>query len=200
MSCYHLNLPWSWEECEDSSLCNKIIHHDAAVEWLNNVPREWANTFFPDYVIEEESISVMDYDGGLHNENGPALQIIPFTLDKDSGVVLLEGPGSVQWWINNERHREDGPAIVNDDGTYEWYMHNERHREDGPAVLKNDGQTVWYFYGTIHRADGPAVEHADGSKEWWLNGDRHREDGPAIVKADGTKQWFTNGKLLRTER
>lgn len=31
-------------------------------------------------------------------------------------------------------HREDGPAIEYEDGTNEWYINNQRHRIDGPAI------------------------------------------------------------------
>jgi hypothetical protein len=79
-------------------------------------------------------------------------------------------------------------------GTKHWFLNGNRHREDGPAVESADGYKSWYLNGKLHREDGPAVELADGSKYWYLNGNRHREDGPAIELADGYKSWYLNGK------
>jgi len=51
-----------------------------------------------------------------------------------------------------------------------WYLNGERHREDGPAIELADGDKYWYLNGKRHREDGPAIEGADGSKAWYLNG------------------------------
>ena len=51
-------------------------------------------------------------------------------------------------------------------GTKEWYLNGQRHREDGPAVEYANGDKYWYLNGQLHREDGPAVEKADGSKLW----------------------------------
>ena len=57
----------------------------------------------------------------------------------------------------------------------EWYLNDKRHREDGPAIEWADGSKEWYLNGKRHREDGPAVEHANGTKEWWLNGIKYCE-------------------------
>ena len=74
-----------------------------------------------------------------------------------------------EWYINNQRHREDGPAVEDADGTKHWYLNGQLHREDGPAIELSDGHTVWYLNGQCHREDGPAVEYKDGHKAWYLN-------------------------------
>jgi len=51
-----------------------------------------------------------------------------------------------------------------------WYLNGERHREDGPAVEDDEGYKAWYLNGKRHRTDGPAYEETDGYKEWYLNG------------------------------
>ncbi len=51
-----------------------------------------------------------------------------------------------------------------------WYLNDKRHREDGPAAEWADGSKFWWVNGEKHRADGPAFEWADSSKEWWVNG------------------------------
>ena len=75
-----------------------------------------------------------------------------------------------------------------------WFLNGERHREDGPAKEWDDGTKEWFLNGKYHRVDGPAREWVSGSKEWLLNGKYHREDGPAIEWDDGTKYWWLNGK------
>ena len=85
---------------------------------------------------------------------------------------------------------------VDDDGTKHWYLNGERHREDGPACEWVDGTKFWYLNGKRHREDGPAIEWVDGSKYWYLNGKCHREDGPACEWVDGSKYWYIDGKKL----
>ena len=85
---------------------------------------------------------------------------------------------------------------VNDNGDKFWYVDDRRHRVDGPAIEWADGSKSWYVDDRRHRVDGPAVEYADGSKEWWLNGKLHRVDGPAVEYASGSKIWYLDGKEL----
>ena len=58
---------------------------------------------------------------------------------------------------------------VDSDGTKRWFLNGERHREDGPAVEWSDGEKWWYLNGERHREDGPAIELPDGTKYWYLN-------------------------------
>jgi antitoxin component YwqK of YwqJK toxin-antitoxin module len=63
---------------------------------------------------------------------------------------------SKSYYINGERHREDGPAFIyyNEDGNihYEaYYINEKKHREDGPAIIGyHQNGNIWY-------------------KEYWLN-------------------------------
>ena len=61
------------------------------------------------------------------------------------------------------------------DGSKFWWLNGERHREDGPACEWADGSKFWYLNDQRHREDGPAIEFANGSKEWWLNDDELTE-------------------------
>ena len=88
---------------------------------------------------------------------------------------------------------------IYDDGTKEWYLNGQRHREDGPAVEWTDGTKYWYLNGQLHREDGPAFEDSNGYKSWFLNGQRHREDGPAIEYSGGYKEWYLNDEELTEE-
>jgi len=53
-----------------------------------------------------------------------------------------------------------------------WYLNNQRHREDGPAVEHIDGYRAWFFNNQYHREDGPAVEYPNGYKVWFVHGRR----------------------------
>jgi hypothetical protein len=87
-------------------------------------------------------------------------------------------------------------VTVDDYGTIQWYLKNKLHREDGPAIECVDGDKEWYLNGKRHREDGPAIECANGDKAWYLNGQCHREDGPAVEWASGDKYWYLNGQEL----
>jgi hypothetical protein len=62
------------------------------------------------------------------------------------------------------------------DGTCEWWLNDERHREDGPALEYANGDREWWINGQLHRLDGPAYEEADGDREWWINGVEYTEE------------------------
>ena len=64
---------------------------------------------------------------------------------------------------------------VHSNGDKHWYLNGQRHREDGPAVEWSNGFKAWYLNGQLHREDGPAVEYSDGYKSWYLNGNYYTE-------------------------
>ena len=55
-------------------------------------------------------------------------------------------------------------------GNKAWFLNDKRHREDGPAVECANGTKAWWLNGKRHREDGPAAEWANGDKAWLLNG------------------------------
>jgi hypothetical protein len=65
--------------------------------------------------------------------------------------------------------------IIDENGDKEWFLNGQRHREDGPAVELSNGTKLWYLNGQRHRVDGPAVElpygykYWNGTKYWYLN-------------------------------
>ena len=83
---------------------------------------------------------------------------------------VVEAYGQQEWYLNDRRHRTDGPAVIHADGTQAWYENGQRHRTDGPAVIHADGTQRWYVNDQLHRTDGPAIIYADGSQEWWVDG------------------------------
>ena len=62
------------------------------------------------------------------------------------------------------------------DGSKYWYLNGERHREDGPAIEYANGSKSWWLNDKRHREDGPAYENADGDKSWYLNGEEVTEE------------------------
>ena len=61
-----------------------------------------------------------------------------------TGIVKYHG-GSIEYYLNGEFHREDGPAIIWDDGTIQYYLNGKCHREDGPAAIQPDGSIFYYL-------------------------------------------------------
>jgi hypothetical protein len=120
-------------------------------------------------------------------------------LHREDGPAIEHANGDKEWYLNGELHREDGPAIEHADGTKEWWLNGELHREDGPAIEHADGDKEWFLNGERHRVDGPAIEWANGDKEWYMNGELHREDGPAIEHANGDEEWSLNGERHRVD-
>ena len=86
--------------------------------------------------------------------------------------------------------------IIDEDGNKWWYLNDKKHREDGPAVEFVNGSKLWYLNGEQHRVDGPAAVYVDGGRHWYLNGKLHRIDAPAIEWGNGYKTWYLHGKEL----
>ena len=63
----------------------------------------------------------------------------------------------VMYYLNDLRHRLDGPAIEWVDGFKEWFNHNKRHRADGPAVEGFVGYKEFQY------------------KEYWINDKEYSE-------------------------
>lgn len=80
-----------------------------------------------------------------------------------------------------------------------WYLNDRKHRIDGPAIEYDDGGVEWYKDGLLHREDGPAINYVSGYKAWWLNGQIHRVDGPAVEFSNGRLGWYINGKDVTSE-
>jgi len=61
-----------------------------------------------------------------------------------------------------------------------WYLNGERHREDGPAVVWADGSKFWYIDDKRHRLYGLAVEYANGRKWFFIAGVEYTEEDYTI--------------------
>ena len=51
-----------------------------------------------------------------------------------------------------------------------YYLNNRRHKEDGPATIWGDGDVRYYLNGKLHRTNGPAIIWGNGHVMYFLNG------------------------------
>ena len=57
------------------------------------------------------------------------------------------------WWLNGERHRENGPAVIESNGYKAWWLNGKLQREDLPASIFADVTKEWNLYGKTYHAD-----------------------------------------------
>ena len=128
-------------------------------------------------IIKDHNLNLDDIEIKILNNNIVYLKsnYINFTLSTYYPRISLKGRliieefnGTKSWYLNGERHREDGPAIERIDGDKLYYINGKKHREDGPAIIRGGGTKLWYLNDKLHREDGPAIEWSDGHKEWYL--------------------------------
>ena len=48
--------------------------------------------------------------------------------------VKVHTDGYKSWWLNDKRHREDGPALTYSDGRVFWYLNGEKLTEEEHRV------------------------------------------------------------------
>ena len=87
-----------------------------------------------------------------------------------SKIIIKKYSDRVEYRLNGELHREDGPAKEYTNGDKFWYLNDKLHREGGPAIEYYNGEKHWYLNGKRHRKNGPAVEYRNGKKEYWIDG------------------------------
>jgi len=91
--------------------------------------------------------------------------------------LIIDEFGNKSYYLNDRRHREDGPAFENINGDKQWMIHGETHRDGNlPAIEWATGKKNYYINGRLHRENGPAIEFSDGDKEYYLNGERYFEE------------------------
>lgn len=83
-------------------------------------------------------------------------------------------------------HRTNGPALINNNSK-QWWVNDMRHRLDGPAVEWSNGSLEWWINDLRHRLDGPAIEWGNGNLEWWINGKRLSYDKERMLNT-----WYEN--------
>ena len=72
------------------------------------------------------------------------------TDDMHNGFIYTDEIGTKRYYLYDgiTLHNEHGPAVDYKNGSKYWYVNGERHREDGPAaiVFYEDGSMDEYFY------------------------------------------------------
>ena len=119
--------------------------------------------------------------GKIHREN-----VDPKTGRTLPAVIYLDGPldiatslpkaGKQEWFINDEKHCDDGPAEINKYGTKSWYRYGKIDRSGLNSLDPETGLTlpaVIYTNGPLDIATGLPGE---GTKEWYRNGEFHRTE------------------------
>lgn len=89
--------------------------------------------------------------------------------------------------------------IERDDGSKYYFLNNLKHREDGPAEILANGNITYFYKGEVHREDGPAVIFKNGYKEWRQHNELHREDGPAVENTDGSFEFYKKGMKIESK-
>jgi hypothetical protein len=80
---------------------------------------------------------------------------------------VTDGDGTVRYYLyeGGPLHRAGGPAVENvATGSREYWLNGDRHRDDGPAV-ERPGRTEYWRFNLLHRETGPAVITA--TEEFW---------------------------------
>ena len=113
-------------------------------------------------------------------------------------TVKVFSDKAIEWSLNGQRHREDGPALITCDGTKIWYQNGKIHRDAGPAIEYTNGDAYWYQYGDLHREDGPAMDFKK-LKRWYLNDVLHTEDLFKYKMATKTHRESCAGKIIEFE-
>ena len=64
--------------------------------------------------------------------------------------------GNKEWWLNDKRHREDGPAVEYADGDKEWWLNDEEVTEE--EHKRRTSKVVEMTVGEISKALGKQVK------------------------------------------
>ena len=54
-----------------------------------------------------------------------------------------------------------------------WYLNDKKHRDNGPARTFVNKEMEWFCNGLRHRINGPAIIYTDQQKSWYINGTRY---------------------------
>jgi hypothetical protein len=81
---------------------------------------------------------------------------------------------SIQYYLNDNLHRLDGPAVIQNNGTKYFLVNNKLHRTNGPAIEYENGYKEWYYEGKLHRLNGPAIDNLY-NKKFYIYGIQYLE-------------------------
>ena len=112
-------------------------------------------------------------------------------------TVKEQEDGTVEWYVGEWLHKENGPARQLPDGTKEWWSNGERHREDGPAIEFADNKksdNKWFFKGKNVTED----EHADILKSLLQEEEEELQEASGLYSIEDIKDWLAD-TLLRSD-
>lgn len=75
-------------------------------------------------------------------------------------------------------------TVVRYEYRIEYRLDGELHRRDGPAIIWSNGREEWYQYGRLHRDNGPAITWSNGTQEWWINDRLYRINEHIVQNGD----------------
>lgn len=116
--------------------------------------------------------------------------------------------GIKTWWVNDKRHRIDGPAIEFADGYKEYWVNGKQYSKDDweydykPRKVARKhafymSQRVYEDTNCeLHHLFKPAKITHNGTKQWWKHGLLHRIGGPALESDnDDAYAYYFEGDL-----
>lgn len=91
----------------------------------------------------------------------------------DSGVIEHLTTYDYAYKPNREPYKDGAHKFSC--GTLVWFKNGRKHREDGPCAIRPDGYEYWGINGRWHREDGPALTHNGKIRSqgdcWWFKGE-----------------------------
>ena len=82
-------------------------------KYYNNIEELYG--YNKSYMIDKDAAKSSYLNGKLHNEDGPAVELIS---------------GYEEWYLHGKRHNEDGPAIEYPDGSKSWWLNGVKYSEE----------------------------------------------------------------------
>jgi hypothetical protein len=62
---------------------------------------------------------------------------------KNYDKKVIDDYGDIYYYLNDKRHRTDGPAIEYVSGSKDWYLNGYFHDEKGPSTIYSSGFKFW---------------------------------------------------------
>ena len=110
------------------------VYRPLSKEWLEEQVK-----WYREYAYYSNCVICLE-DGAIHRaDGGPAVM-----------EVSSENRWVVEWVVNGQYHRDDGPCYINEkNGISGWFIDGKHHRDDGPAIVNpNDDGDLYFIHGT----------------------------------------------------
>jgi hypothetical protein len=123
--------------------------------------------------------------------------------DKARGIcwLTLQSGRRVSVSLRRRRwlHNPDGPAVIYPSGAVEYWVNNQLHRDGGQPAVKSATREIYFVRGKKHRIGGPAdIDRRRQRQAYYVNDRLHNPDGPAVVDGRlGLQQYYLHGHLTK---